>query len=386
MGALRVVMLLHKSVVHDSRVRREAVDARAAGHDVTVLELARRRAGARWTASPRAPRCRRAGLRRLRRSSAYRVAFLASFVARGRACGPTSSTPTTRRCCCRALLGARLTRGALVYDSHELATGVPYRDGGWARFVHARAHRACRAAPPSSRSPTGSPTGCASATACARARSCCATSPTLAPPAGADRPPARAAGLGDGPLVLHQGAAGARSAAARRSVARGRRGSRTRTSCSSARGEAGYDARARARWPREAGVARPGALPAERAARGAAGAHGRGRRRRVAARGHLREPPARAAEQGLRVHRRRRSRGRQRPARADAGRARSATSAGRSTRARRRLSPRGWRAALAPRRPALREHARAGGAELRWSLERERLLALYDALTPRRAR
>ena len=33
------------------------------------------------------------------------------------------------------LLGARLTGARLVYDSHELATGVPYRDGAWARFV-----------------------------------------------------------------------------------------------------------------------------------------------------------------------------------------------------------------------------------------------------------
>ena len=34
-------------------------------------------------------------------------------------------------------LGARLTGARLVYDSHELATGVPYRERAWAWFVGA---------------------------------------------------------------------------------------------------------------------------------------------------------------------------------------------------------------------------------------------------------
>ena len=37
---MKVCMLLHKSVVHDARVRREAKALAAAGHDVVVVHLA----------------------------------------------------------------------------------------------------------------------------------------------------------------------------------------------------------------------------------------------------------------------------------------------------------------------------------------------------------
>ena len=37
---MRICMLLHKSVVNDARVRREAKALAAAGHDVVVVHLA----------------------------------------------------------------------------------------------------------------------------------------------------------------------------------------------------------------------------------------------------------------------------------------------------------------------------------------------------------
>jgi hypothetical protein len=36
---MRIAMLLHKSIEHDSRVRREARALAAAGHEVVVLHL-----------------------------------------------------------------------------------------------------------------------------------------------------------------------------------------------------------------------------------------------------------------------------------------------------------------------------------------------------------
>ncbi|MEZ5120468.1 MAG: hypothetical protein R2736_02635 [Solirubrobacterales bacterium] len=47
------------------------------------------------------------------------------------------------------LIGARLTGARLVYDSHELATSVPYRERAWAWPVGAIERlQPCRARPP----------------------------------------------------------------------------------------------------------------------------------------------------------------------------------------------------------------------------------------------
>jgi glycosyltransferase involved in cell wall biosynthesis len=144
--AVRVAMLLHKSVVSDSRVRREAAALARAGHDVVVLELAA-------VAEPRLDGFRRrsvlppAWLRRHLPFHLYRVAFLAWFVA-----GIVRERPDAVHAHDAAMLlpgiaGARLsgarvggtrvdgTRLGLVYDSHELATSVPYRERLWALFV-----------------------------------------------------------------------------------------------------------------------------------------------------------------------------------------------------------------------------------------------------------
>ena len=136
MSALRICMLLHKSVVYDSRVRREARTLTEAGHRVTVVELDRGARGsldgfARVSASPPEGVCRALPFH------AYRGAFLAGFVARVVQARPDVVHAHDAAMLVPGLLAARFTGARLVYDSHELATGVPYREGGWARFVSA---------------------------------------------------------------------------------------------------------------------------------------------------------------------------------------------------------------------------------------------------------
>src|SRR3954454_1442004 len=131
---MRVAMLLHKSVRHDSRVRREAATLAAAGHRVTVVELDAAATGTldgftRVSASPPA------WVRRTLPFHAYRVAFLLWFLVRLLRLRPDAVHAHDAAMLLPGLIGARLTRARLVYDSHELATGVPYREGGWARFV-----------------------------------------------------------------------------------------------------------------------------------------------------------------------------------------------------------------------------------------------------------
>jgi glycosyltransferase involved in cell wall biosynthesis len=129
-------MLLHKDVTHDSRVRREASHLAAHGHAVTVLELAtvgpehRVLDGfARRSVLP-AP-----WLRRRLPTPLYRLAFLASFVRAIHAQRPDVVHAHDAAMLLPGLVGARLTGARLIYDSHELATSVPYRDRAWAWFV-----------------------------------------------------------------------------------------------------------------------------------------------------------------------------------------------------------------------------------------------------------
>jgi glycosyltransferase involved in cell wall biosynthesis len=129
-------MLLHKDVTHDSRVRREASHLAADGHEVTVLELAsvapehRVLDGfARRSVLP-APWVRRA-----LPTALYRLAFFASFVRAIRAQRPDVVHAHDAAMLLPGLVGARVVGARLVYDSHELATSVPYRDRAWAWFV-----------------------------------------------------------------------------------------------------------------------------------------------------------------------------------------------------------------------------------------------------------
>jgi len=132
---MRVAMLLHKSVRHDSRVRREARALAQAGHEVVVLELAPVEAGAldgfarRSVLTP--PWARRLPYH------AYRALCLLSFVRALARVRPDVVHAHDAAMLLPGLAGARLTGARLVYDSHELATGVPYRERFWAWFVAA---------------------------------------------------------------------------------------------------------------------------------------------------------------------------------------------------------------------------------------------------------
>jgi glycosyltransferase involved in cell wall biosynthesis len=134
---VKVCMLLHRSVAHDSRVRREAATLVGAGHDVTVLELeALRVREERLDGFRRRSALPAAWVRRTLPFATYRLVFLATFVIRGRALRPDVVHAHDAAMLLPAALIARLTRARLVYDSHELATGVEYRSGGWERLVH----------------------------------------------------------------------------------------------------------------------------------------------------------------------------------------------------------------------------------------------------------
>jgi glycosyltransferase involved in cell wall biosynthesis len=130
-------MLLHKSVEHDSRVRREASSLARAGHRVTVLELA--------ALAPDAPEELEGFERRsvqppgwMRRAlpfHLYRIAFLIWFVRDLLRLKPDVVHAHDAAMLLPGVVGSRLIGASLIYDSHELATSVPYRERAWAWFV-----------------------------------------------------------------------------------------------------------------------------------------------------------------------------------------------------------------------------------------------------------
>ncbi len=131
-------MLLHKSVEFDSRVRREASALANAGHRVTVLELAPVEPGEEWldgfrrrSVLPPAP------VRRWLPWHLYRGAYLLWFVWGILAARPQAVHAHDAAMLAPGALGAWLCGARLVYDSHELATGVPYRERGWGWLVGA---------------------------------------------------------------------------------------------------------------------------------------------------------------------------------------------------------------------------------------------------------
>jgi glycosyltransferase involved in cell wall biosynthesis len=134
---MRIVMQLHKSVEHDARVRREARALQRAGHEVVVVHLpppGASVAGAaadgyelRSAASNGLP-ARLPGTPR-RALAAGRLAQLAA------AERPDVVHAHDAAMLAPGWLAARRAGAKLVYDSHELATGVPYRSGAWAALV-----------------------------------------------------------------------------------------------------------------------------------------------------------------------------------------------------------------------------------------------------------
>ncbi len=65
----------------------------------------------------------------------YRLAFLRRFVRGVARLRPDVVHAHDAAMLLPGIVGARLTGARLVYDSHELATSVPYRERAWAWFV-----------------------------------------------------------------------------------------------------------------------------------------------------------------------------------------------------------------------------------------------------------
>src|SRR5438270_10930063 len=126
---MRIAMLLHKSVIFDSRVRREASALARAGHDVTVVELADVPPNAvELEGFRRRSSCPPNWVRKRLPSPIYRFLMLLYFVDAVLRLRPDFIHAHDAAMLLPGWVGARLTGARLVYDSHELATSRPYRD------------------------------------------------------------------------------------------------------------------------------------------------------------------------------------------------------------------------------------------------------------------
>lgn len=132
---MRICMLLHKSVEHDGRVRREARALSEAGHRVEVVHLPPSLPGPALAEEPFS--LTPATLRRWRRLplKLHRVAEAFNMARLARRTRPDVVHAHDVAMLVPAYIAARLSRARLVYDSHELATGVPYRSRPWALLV-----------------------------------------------------------------------------------------------------------------------------------------------------------------------------------------------------------------------------------------------------------
>jgi glycosyltransferase involved in cell wall biosynthesis len=130
---LRVCMLVQRSLEHDSRVQREARTLVDAGYDVTILEvgatgqvpgLVRRSVRAAFGTA-------RGGIRLRVHQLTFMCGLFASVVRRQPAIVHAHDVATLLP----AALATRLTGAPLIYDAHELASGVAYRHGLTARLI-----------------------------------------------------------------------------------------------------------------------------------------------------------------------------------------------------------------------------------------------------------
>jgi glycosyltransferase involved in cell wall biosynthesis len=208
--AMRISMLLHKSVVHDTRVRREAGALAAAGHEVTVVHLP-----AEEEAEPaglpyglvaatlrrgrgRLPHAARLGV------EAARLAFRAA------ASKPEVVHAHDAAMLLPGLLAARRCGARLVYDSHELATGVPYRSRAWAALVAGVERLGAPRADATIAVSAGIAAALSERYRLRRPAAVVRNLPDLPPPGAAPAPDLRRElGVGDAPLILHQGAVAA---------------------------------------------------------------------------------------------------------------------------------------------------------------------------------
>jgi glycosyltransferase involved in cell wall biosynthesis len=207
-ATMRIAMLLHKSVAHDTRVRREAAALAAAGHEVTVVHLPPPGAAGEPAESPFdltvATLCRgRGGLPRPARLGVEAIR-LARRAAAGR---PDAIHAHDAAMLLPGLLAARRCGAKLVYDSHELATGVPYRGRAWAAVVAGAERLGVPRADATITVSEGIAAHLSERYRLRRPAAVIRNLPDLPPPGAAPAPDLRRTlGTGDAALILHQGA------------------------------------------------------------------------------------------------------------------------------------------------------------------------------------
>ena len=201
---MQIAILLHKTVVHDGRVLREAGALADAGHDVVIVHLPsgdeeevpggfrlRSATPPEWT-------------RRLPRTL-WRIIALGSIALGARAERPDAVHANDIATLIPGYMAARLSGARLVYDTHEYAVGVPYRKALWAWLaatIERLLIRRCDAVITVS---DGIAERLQSRYGLARRPTVVRNVPDLPPP-GAAPDLRESMGIGDAPLVLHQGA------------------------------------------------------------------------------------------------------------------------------------------------------------------------------------
>jgi glycosyltransferase involved in cell wall biosynthesis len=207
---MRICMLLHKDVANDTRVRREAGTLAAAGHEVTVVHLppptGHEPPGLPYTLRPATLRHGRDRLPHGARLGAE----AARLARRAAATRPDAIHAHDAAMLLPGLLAARRCGSRLVYDSHELATGVPYRGGAWRRVVAGAERLGAPRADAVIAVSEGIAARLSERYPLRRPPTVIRNLPDLPPPGAAPAPDLRLSlGIGDAPLVLHQGAVAA---------------------------------------------------------------------------------------------------------------------------------------------------------------------------------
>jgi glycosyltransferase involved in cell wall biosynthesis len=205
---MRIAMLLHKSVEHDARVRREARALHDAGHEVVVIHLPRPGSSVAGAAADgyqlrAATRPRRPPGPLARAVAASRLSALAA------AEGPDVVHAHDAAMLAPGWLAARRAGARLVYDSHELATEVPYRSRAWAALVAAVERAFVSSADAVITVSDGIAERLRSRYSLAERPTVLRNVPDLRPPSDPNGRPVdlrRSLGVDDGPLVLHHGA------------------------------------------------------------------------------------------------------------------------------------------------------------------------------------
>jgi glycosyltransferase involved in cell wall biosynthesis len=206
---MRICMLLHKGIAHDTRVRREASALAIAGHEVTVVHLPPPEGETEPAELPfgLSPATLQHGRRLL--PHAVRLGAEATRLAlRAAATEPDVVHAHDAAMLLPGLLAARRSGAQLVYDTHELATGVPYRSHAWAAVVAAAERLGAPRADVVITVSDGIAANLSERYPLRQPPAVIRNLPDL-PRAGTVPAPdlRRELGIGDAPLILHQGAA-----------------------------------------------------------------------------------------------------------------------------------------------------------------------------------